>query len=180
MSESKDHYNLALALVAIVLGMSLLAYASVPIYSLFCKITGYGGTTQTTQEFSITKGLRKLTVKFDSNISPNLPWEFKPNQKSIDIITGENALVFYHAKNLSEKPVVGTAIYNVTPYKAAIYFYKIQCFCFNEQLLQPYEELLMPVSFFIDSKFDQDKDLKDITEITLSYTFFKTENNHYS
>jgi cytochrome c oxidase assembly protein subunit 11 len=171
---NSNNTNLALSLTAIVVGMILLAFASVPIYSLFCKMTGYGGTTQQAQKISYKKGSRKIKIKFDANTSPELHWAFSPNQKEVTVTTGENTLVFYNATNLSTTPLIGTAIYNVTPYKAGIYFFKIQCFCFNEQLLKAGEHAMFPVSFFLDSDLDNDPELKDLTEITLSYTFFKT------
>lgn len=174
MSNRKDNKNLAFSLAAIIVGMTLLTFASVPIYSLFCKLTGYAGTTQKAQKISYIKGTRKIKVNFDANVSPELNWFFAPNQRSITVTTGENTLIFYNAANLENKPVIGTAIYNITPYKAAIYFNKIQCFCFDEQLLQAKEKAIFPVSFFIDPEFDKDPELKDLNEITLSYTFFKT------
>lgn len=174
MSNKSNNKNLALSLAAIVFGMILLSFASVPIYSLFCKITGYGGTTQRAQKISYKKGTRKIKVKFDANVSPELNWFFTANQRSVTVTTGENTLVFYNAANLDNKRAIGTAIYNVTPYKAAIYFNKIQCFCFDEQMLQAKEKAVFPVSFFIDPELDNDPELKDLNEITLSYTFFKT------
>ena len=173
MYKANDNNKLAFALVGLFFGMLLLAFASVPIYKIFCKATGTGGTTQRVQYSSKTVGTRNIKVKFDSNINDDLPWEFKTEQSDITVKTGQNALIFYSAKNLSDKPVIGTAVYNVTPHKAAIYFNKIQCFCFEEQLLKPGEKMAMPVSFFIDPELEQDKNLKDLTEITLSYSFFK-------
>ncbi|MBP9791978.1 MAG: cytochrome c oxidase assembly protein [Rickettsiales bacterium] len=174
MSNNANNKNLALSLAAIIVGMTLLTFASVPLYSLFCKLTGYGGTTQEAQKISYTKGTRKIKVNFDANVSPELNWFFIAKQKSVTVTTGENTLIFYTAANLENKPIIGTAIYNVTPYKAAVYFNKIQCFCFNEQLLKAKENSNLPVSFFIDPEFDKDPELKDLNEITLSYTFFKT------
>jgi cytochrome c oxidase assembly protein subunit 11 len=159
-------------LILIIIGMFVLAYASVPLYSLFCKATGFGGTTQVALKSSTQKGKKVIKVRFDANIEPNLPWKFKPIQPEITVKPGENALIFYYAENLTEKPLTGTAIYNVTPNKAGIYFNKIECFCFEEQLLEPYQKVNMPVSFFIDPKIEEDPYLKDVDTITLSYSFF--------
>jgi cytochrome c oxidase assembly protein subunit 11 len=170
-----DNRNLALALIMLIIGMVMLAYASVPLYNLFCKVTGYGGTTQVTKSGAETKGNRKLKIKFDANVEPNLPWIFKPEQSEVSISTGENTLVFYFAHNKSTTPIIGTAVYNVTPHKAGKYFNKIQCFCFSEQLLTPNQQVHMPVSFFIDPNFDNDLEMKDVNAITLSYTFYKVK-----
>jgi len=151
----------------------MLTFAAVPIYNIFCKVTGYGGTVRQVQTGSIKKGTRKLTIRFDANIAPDLPWSFKPKQPQVSITTGENNLIFYTSKNLSSKNIIGTAVYNVTPMKAGIYFNKIHCFCFEEQMLPPGEEVLMPVAFFIDPEFDNDPEMSDVDTITLSYSFFK-------
>jgi cytochrome c oxidase assembly protein subunit 11 len=153
--------------------MSLLAYASVPIYSLFCKVTGFGGTPKIGYLSSSKIGNRELLIKFDANVDSKLPWQFKPEQNEIKLITGQNVLVFYRAKNLSKEPIVGTAVYNITPEKVAKYFNKIQCFCFEEQLLKAGEEVSMPVTFFIDSELDNDPSVKDVKMITLSYSFYR-------
>jgi cytochrome c oxidase assembly protein subunit 11 len=171
-SENK---KLALSLVMLIIGMSLLAYSSVPLYNLFCKVTGYGGTTQIAKSRANHVGSRKLEIRFDANTSPELPWEFKPEQKNVQVITGENMLVFYFAHNKALQPIIGTAVYNVTPHKAGKYFNKIQCFCFSEQLLTPNQQVHMPVSFFIDPDFDNDPEMKDVNVITLSYSFFKVK-----
>jgi cytochrome c oxidase assembly protein subunit 11 len=168
-----NNKNLALSIVLLIIGMCLLVCASVPIYSLFCKATGYGGTVKTSANASTTKGSRKITVKFDANIDKDLPWDFKPQQKEIEFTIGENVLIFYYAKNLSNAPIIATAVYNVSPEKAAQYFTKIQCFCFEEQLLAPNQEMMMPVTFYIDPKMDEDPTLKDVKVLTLSYSFYK-------
>ena len=166
---------LALSLGSIVLGMTLLAFASAPIYSLFCKVTGYGGTTQKIITVSNQVGKKKLKVIFDANVEPSLKWKFIPEQKSVDLMTGENVVIFYSAANLESIPVVGTAVYNVTPHAAGKYFNKIQCFCFEEQTLEANSSMLMPVSFFIDTAIEEDSELEGLSEITLSYTFFRTK-----
>jgi cytochrome c oxidase assembly protein subunit 11 len=170
-----NNKSLALSLAMLLVGMLLLAYASVPLYSLFCKVTGYGGTVKRTKRVATHKGTKKIRVRFDSNVHTDLPWSFKPEQKSVELITGENTLVFYSATNNTNKPSIGTAVYNVTPHKAGAYFNKIQCFCFEEQLLEPKQHAMMPVSFFIDPEIEKDKELQDLKEITLSYTFYRIE-----
>ncbi len=153
--------------------MFCLAYASVPLYSLFCKVTGYGGTTQTAKALPKTIGNRKITILFNSDIEPKLNWEFKPLQRGMQVTTGESRLAFYYAKNLNKKTITGTATYNVTPNKAGIYFNKIECFCFTEQSLNANEEATFPVSFFIDPEIENDPYMSDVDTITLSYTFFE-------
>lgn len=169
---SQKNTKLGLAILSIVLGMVMFSYAFVPLYNIFCKLTGYGGTTQQAIKTSDKIGHKKLIVRFDANVADDLPWEFKPLQNQVEVVTGENVLVYYSAKNKSSQPITGTAVYNVTPHKVGIYFNKIQCFCFQEQLLKPNEEVLMPVTFFIDPSFDDDRDVNYLDQITLSYSFF--------
>lgn len=175
MTSSTNNKKLALAIFSIVVGMVMLAFASVPLYSLFCKVTNFGGTPNIVAASSARVGNRVVRISFDANVDKKLPWSFKTEQHDIKIKTGENALIFYSAKNKSSEPITGMAIYNVTPLKAAKYFNKIQCFCFDEQLLKPGEEMMMPVSFFIDPEMENDPNLKDIKDITLSYTFFRID-----
>jgi cytochrome c oxidase assembly protein subunit 11 len=165
--------NLALSLLAIVFSMIILSFASVPLYSLFCKVTGYGGTVQNSPLSATRKGSRVITVRFDANIEPQLPWKFQTEQKQVKVLTGENALVFYSAENISNNNIVGMSIYNITPHKAGMYFNKVHCFCFEEQLLKAGEKVNMPVSFFIDPAIEEDNNMQDVDTITLSYTFFK-------
>lgn len=156
--------------------MFVLAYAAVPLYKIFCQVTGFGGTTQVSETYyHAKKGTKTIKVSFDANVQPNLKWSFQPNQRSVEVKTGENALIFYNAKNISDKNIIGTAIYNVTPDAAGQYFNKIQCFCFEEQLLKKGQAMQMPVSFYIDPEFENDPDLKDVSQITLSYSFFKVK-----
>ena len=173
--ETKSNKKFALALVGLFISMILLSFASVPIYSLFCKATGFGGTTQKVDEFRAygVKGTRNLSIEFDANTNPDLPWSFVPKQRKAAITTGHTNLIFYEVENLSKKDIIGVAIYNVTPYKVAKYFVKVHCFCFEEQLLKAGEKILMPVSFFIDPEFDKDQEMNDVDTITLSYSFFK-------
>ena len=167
---------MGIAILSVAVGMLAFSYAFVPLYNIFCKITGYGGTTQKAIETSHVIGTKKIKVRFDANVDPDLPWEFRPLQKMVEVTTGENALVFYFAKNKTDKPIIGTSVYNVTPFKAGAYFNKIQCFCFQEQLLNPGQEIMMPVSFFIDPEMDNDPNAKNVDEITLSYKFYRVKN----
>ena len=162
-------------LFVLIVGMGILSYASVPLYKLFCQVTGYGGTTQQVSGPSSQILERKIKIRFDANTKPTLDWDFQPAQTSIDISVGQNALAFYKAENTGKDPIVGTATFNVTPEKAGVYFNKIDCFCFVEQLLAPQEAVDMPVSFFIDPDIVNDPNLDDVTTITLSYTFFPSE-----
>lgn len=173
--ETKSNKKFAFALVGLFVSMILLSFASVPIYSLFCKATGFGGTTQKVDSFRANniKGVRQLSIEFDANTNPDLPWRFVPKQRKVAITTGYTNLIFYEAESLSNKDIIGVAIYNVTPHKVAKYFVKVHCFCFEEQLLKAREKILMPVSFFIDPEFDKDTEMRDVDTITLSYSFFK-------
>lgn len=162
-------------LFILIFGMGGLAYASVPLYKLFCQVTGYGGTTQVAFQPSSKAIKRDIKIRFDANTNPALDWWFKPTQQSINLAVGENALAFYKAKNRGDQSIVGTATFNVTPEKAGLYFNKVECFCFTEQVLAPQEEVDMPVSFFIDPDIANDPNLDDVTTITLSYTFFRAK-----
>ena len=150
----------------------MLTLASVPLYNLFCKVTGYGGTTRYTATASNKIGTKYITIRFDANVESSLPWNFKSEQNEVSVKTGENNLIFYTAENKTDRPIIGTAVYNVTPHKAAKYFNKIQCFCFEEQILKARQKMIMPVSFFIDPDIENDQNLKDVDTITLSYTFY--------
>jgi cytochrome c oxidase assembly protein subunit 11 len=152
-----------------------LGFASDPLYDTFCRITGYGGTPQIAEDNFSEVIDRTVTVKFDSNVASGLPWDFKPDQRSMDIKVGQSGLAYYTVRNESDVPLVGVASFNVTPIKAAPYFVKTDCFCFEEQTIQPGQELPLPVLFFIDSQLDEEKRLDDVKEITLSYTFFETD-----
>ena len=177
MDQPKSH-KLTLGLsLGIVVGMAGLAYASVPLYDLFCRVTGYGGTTQQVENFEGDILDRQVTVKFNADKGKGLPWSFKPVQKKVTANLGEEKLIFYRAENKSDKPITGTATFNVTPFKAGVYFNKIDCFCFTEQTLQPGEAIEMPVVFFVDPDMNDDERLNEIQTITLSYTFFPVEGN---
>lgn len=170
--------KLAASLAALVAGMIMLSFAAVPLYALFCRVTGYGGTTRIAAHAPETASTRHITVRFNTDTAQNLPWKFKPGQARVDIRLGEEKLVYFTAHNTSDKPLYGTAIYNVTPHTAAEYFNKIQCFCFENQRLDPGQTMDMPVSFFIDPQIEANPYLKDLQTVTLSYTFFlsKTQN----
>jgi cytochrome c oxidase assembly protein subunit 11 len=162
--------------IAIIIGMFSLAFAFVPLYNLFCKVTGYGGTTNRVQKIETKIGTRKMKVYFNADTATELPWNFKTSQRSISTITGKRNLAFFTAKNLSDKETIGTSVYNVTPAKAGKYFSKIECFCFEEQTIAAGETVNFPVSFYIDPEIENDKNLKEVDTITLSYSFFKVKN----
>lgn len=161
--------------VAFVVGMTGMAYAAVPLYDMFCRVTGYNGTTQRVEQASDVILDEKVRVTFDANTSGGLPWEFRPVQRDIDVRIGETVQVMYRAKNLSSKPTTGQATFNVTPMQAGAYFNKVQCFCFTETTLQPGEEMEMPVVFFVDPDMVKAVETKDIKTLTLSYTFYPRE-----
>jgi cytochrome c oxidase assembly protein subunit 11 len=152
-----------------------LAFASVPLYRLFCQVTGFGGTTQRAIAPSTTTIDRHVTVRFDANVSNGLRWSFEPVVRTVDLQLGENRVVAYRATNVSDKPLTGTASFNVTPDAAGAYFNKIECFCFTEQTLKPGESIEMPVSFYVDPEFANERATRGISQITLSYTFFPVE-----
>ena len=166
-------------LIAIVLGMLMLSYAAVPFYKLFCQVTGFGGTTQRAEAAPSTIAERRITVRFNADTDPALPWDFTPLEREISLRIGENRLVAFRAHNRTDQATRGTATYNVTPHLAGKYFDKIQCFCFEEQRLNAGETVNMPVSFFIDPAILDDPALKDLTNITLSYTFFSYESRNH-
>ncbi len=174
-SAEKSNRRIGLTLLGVAAGMVGLAFASVPLYQLFCQVTGYGGTTQTAD--ANPKGViaREMKVRFDVNIENSLNWTVKPAAAITDQI-GRVDTVNYIATNNSDKPVTGQAVFNVVPEKAGIYFNKIECFCFTEQTLQPGETVEMPIVFFVDPDIDQNRELKTIKEITLSYTFYASDN----
>ncbi len=168
-----NHTGVVTALLGMIGLMTVVVIYSPELYNLFCKVTGYGGTTQRAVASSGVILDRKITVKFDATIAKGLNWKFKPVQRSIDVHIGETVVVNYMAKNLGKSPVVGSAIYNVTPEIAGSFFNKIECFCFTEQKLEAGEEVEMPVSFYVDPEIVTDKSGKTVSEITLSYVFFE-------
>jgi cytochrome c oxidase assembly protein subunit 11 len=165
----------ALSLAGLVAAMVGLSFAAVPLYRIFCQTTGYGGATQRAEVAPTDVLDRIVTVRFDANVNPNLPWSFAPEQRTMQVHVGESGLAFFKATNNSDKPVTGTAGFNVAPQAAGLYFTKVQCFCFTAQTLQPGESIEMPVSFFVDPKFVEDESTVNIPEITLSYTFYRSD-----
>lgn len=176
---SRRNRILACACVGFVGVMVAAAYAAVPLYRIFCQVTGFGGTTQVSNaaptEIPAEAKDRLVTVRFDGNVNSRLPWAFEPVQREVTVKVGEQTLAFYRAKNLSDKPLTGTASFNVSPPIAGAYFDKIACFCFSEQTLQPGETVDMPVSFYVDPTVVKDHEMDGVT-ITLSYTFFRADN----
>lgn len=158
-----------------VFAMIGLSFASVPLYDLFCRVTGYGGTTQQAETESDVILDRDVTIRFDASVNSSLPWEFKPEQLSVDLKVGQTGMAFYKAYNDSDERIAGTATFNVTPQKAGPYFVKVECFCFTEQVLKPGEAVDMPVVFYVDPEIADDPNMDDIKTITLSYTFFRDE-----
>ena len=159
-----------------IIGMLMLSlsYAAVPLYDIFCRVTGFGGTTQIASSAPGSTGHPNINIRFESNITNSLNWDFYSKTKTVKIPMGEEKTIYYFAKNLSDEPIVGTATFNVTPAKAGQYFMKIDCFCFVEQLLNPGESMNMPVTFFIDPDLYKDENVQEVNEITLSYTFMKS------
>ncbi|MDX2073370.1 MAG: cytochrome c oxidase assembly protein [Alphaproteobacteria bacterium] len=167
--------RLAANAAALAIAMLGLAYASVPLYRLFCQVTGFGGTTQEGQVAPGAVGDRKIVIRFNADIDPSLDWSFKPGEREIRVKIGEQALTHYVAENNANTPVTGRAIYNVVPHGAGAYFVKIACFCFEKQTLKAHQKIDMPVLFYIDPAILSDPEMKDTRVITLSYTFFPQE-----
>lgn len=169
------HRRVAIVMSGVALCMLGLAFASVPLYRMFCQATGFAGTTQRATKPSATTSNKIVTVRFDGNVSPGLAWEFAPVKRTIDVKLGESKLAVFKARNLSNETITGTASFNVAPEAAGAYFNKLQCFCFTEQTLKPGEEVEMPVTFYVDPEFGTARETRGITQITLSYTFFPKE-----
>lgn len=172
---TRKNARLGLTVLAVVFGMVALSFASVPLYRLFCQVTGFGGTTQTAEALPTEILDRVVTVKFDGTTSRGMAWEFEPEQREIDVQLGQRGLTAYRAHNPLTTVSTGMATYNVTPLKAGKYFHKIQCFCFDQQVLQGGERVSMPVLFYIDPAMDEDPNMDDVNTITLSYTFFNAD-----
>ncbi|MGR3721840.1 cytochrome c oxidase assembly protein [Abyssibius alkaniclasticus] len=175
MRARNKNSALALRLLAIVVFMVGLSFAAVPLYNLFCKVTGFGGTTSTADAGSDVILNETISIRFDASIDPSMGWEFRPAQGAMDLRIGETGLAFYEAYNPTDRPIAGQAVYNVTPFSAGGYFTKIDCFCFTEQLLMPGERVMMPVTFFVDPEIVTDAEGKFVREITLSYAFGEIE-----
>lgn len=187
-----DNASLGAGFLGVAIGAVGLSYASVPLYRMFCQTTGYGGTVRThknrvgaeedggydlPEDPSTLPGNRQLTITFNTDVAADLPWTFKPAQSSITILAGQTALAFFETTNKSDAPIIGVATYNVTPMQSGPYFNKIQCFCFDEQRLLPGETVDMPVFFYVDPEFLNDRRMKNINTMTLSYTFYKCEDD---
>jgi len=168
------HRAIAAGLVLVVAAMVGAAYAAVPLYRMFCAATGFDGTPMRATGPSQKSVEQTVTVRFDGNVSPDLPWRFAPVQTTMTVKLGENALATYRATNLSDKRIVATAAYNIYPEIAASYFNKIECFCFTEQVLEPGETADLALNFFIDPDMLKDKDAKRVAQVTVSYTFYPT------
>ncbi|MBB5538678.1 cytochrome c oxidase assembly protein [Rhizobium giardinii] len=175
--RKKDRANgvIVASCVAFVFGMVGMAYAAVPLYDMFCKVTGYNGTTKRVEQASDVILDKTIKVTFDANTAPGLPWDFKPVQRDIELKIGETVQVAFEATNMSKKPTTGQAVFNVTPMAAGAYFNKVQCFCFTETTLQPGEKMEMPVVFFVDPEIVNTVETKGINTLTLSYTFYARE-----
>ena len=174
-----NNLRITLSLVLLVSFMLFLSFAAVPLYKLFCQVTGYGGTPKIVNvEDEIEISERKIKIEFNSDINKKLNWSFKPEQRSIESKIGESILAFYKAKNNGKKSITGIATYNVLPFEAAKYFNKVDCFCFTDQILKARQTIELPVQFHIDPAMAKDKGLDDIETITLSYTFFKSVKNN--
>ncbi len=170
---SVRHRRLALCLAVAVAVMVGLTYASVPFYRLFCQVTGFGGYTQRADHAPSAALERMVTVRFNADVNVGLPWLFAPLQREVRVHVGETGMAYFRAQNMASRRVTGQATFNVTPDKAGLYFTKIQCFCFNEQALEPGQSVDMPVTFFVDPKLASDPKMADVQTITLSYTFFR-------
>ncbi len=165
------------------LGMLGLGFAAVPLYNLFCRVTGFGGTTQVATEaeadlaerLAASAGGRSFSIRFDANIAAGVPWDFEPVQVTDTVSVGQRDMAIYRARNNSDEPVTGTATFNVEPEQAGRYFNKIQCFCFTEQTLQPGEEVRMPVLYYVDPAVLDDPNMESVEQITLSYTFHRAK-----
>lgn len=170
------HRRVGLICLAVAVGMLGMAYAAVPLYRMFCQVTGFAGTTQVATAPSGKILDRTITMRFDANVSRDLPWSFQPVEHTMDVRLGETKLASYRATNTSDHAVTGTAVFNVTPEAAGKFFNKLECFCFTEQKLEPGQTVDMPVSFFVDPEIINDPDAGRLSEITLSYTFYPVKN----
>lgn len=173
--DPRRNARTVIACAAIVASMTGLSFAAVPLYDLFCRTTGFGGTTQRAAQGADTVLDQTISIRFDSNVSDGLHWKFRPEVRETRIKIGENAMMVYVAQNLSDHTTTGTAAFNVTPPQAGQYFVKVACFCFEEQTLAAGETVDMPVAYYVDPAITEDPDLQSLPEITLSYTFFPAE-----
>ncbi len=178
VNTSRRNARTGLVLAGIAAGMVGMAFASVPLYRVFCQVTGFGGTTQVAAQAPAQTIDRTITIRFNADVDSKLPWSFRPNQRQISLRVGETGLATFTARNLSAMPTTGTAIFNVTPLKVGRYFDKVQCFCFDEQHLEAGQEAEMTVSFFVDPAIMGDRNLDEVKTITLSYTFFRAKDDN--
>ena len=162
-------------LAGVAVGMVALSFAAVPLYRVFCQATGYGGTTQRANHDADRVLDRGIEIRFNADVNAELPWSFRPERRGVAVKVGETRLASFHVQNLSGQTIVGSAVYNVTPDKAGKYFVKTQCFCFTQQVLRPHESADLPVSFYVDPAIVKDRNLDDVSTITLSYTFYKAQ-----
>lgn len=170
---ARRNRRVGLVAAGMVGGMLGLSFAAVPLYSVFCAVTGYGGTPQI-GGLAPGAGEQVVTIRFNANTHPGLPWTFQPGQNKMDVKVGQEALAFYTAASTGGTPTTGVATYNVTPEIVGPYFHKVQCFCFDQQTLQPGQQVEMPISFWVDPKIADDPSASAVRTITLSYTFFRT------
>jgi cytochrome c oxidase assembly protein subunit 11 len=170
--DPKKNTRVAVMAAGLVASMIGLSYASVPLYRLFCQVTGFGGTTQVAEAAPEKASTELITIRFDANIDRTLGWNFHPKQNTMTVKIGESSMAYYVSSNPGSAPSTGSAVFNVTPVEAGIYFNKIECFCFTEQTLKAGESVEMPVQFFVDPAILDDPDARSISEITLSYTFY--------
>jgi cytochrome c oxidase assembly protein subunit 11 len=168
--------KLKIALIAAAAPITMFgaAYAAVPLYELFCQVTGFGGTTQVATRAAERVLDQTVTVRFDANTGDGIPWDFAPEKRSVQLRVGENGLAFYRVTNTSNRPVTAVATYNVTPHQAGLYFQKLECFCFQDKTLQPGETAELPVIFYVDPEMATAPEMANVKEITLSYTFFES------
>jgi len=169
--EARNRKTLA-ALAGVALGMVALSFAAVPLYRIFCQVTGFGGTVRQAEATETPALERAIRIRFTASVDKEMPWDFRPSQLTQEVKVGETQLAAYEAYNPTDRVITGTAVFNVTPFKAGPFFDKIQCFCFTEQTLQPGERKAMAVTYFVDPAITEDHNLDDVTEIVLSYTFY--------
>ncbi|MCE9507032.1 MAG: cytochrome c oxidase assembly protein [Alphaproteobacteria bacterium] len=173
MDVRQKNKRVLLATLGVAFGMVALSFASVPLYRTLCQVTGWGGTTQRAAKNTSHVYNREFVVQFNADVDRHLPWAFRPDMRQVKVKVGADAIISYFAENHGKLPISGSAVYNVTPLLAGKYFNKTQCFCFAEQILQPGQKVHMPVTFFVDPKIMEDRELKDLKTITLSYTFYR-------
>jgi cytochrome c oxidase assembly protein subunit 11 len=168
----RRHRAIAAWCLVLVAGMVGASYAAVPLYRMFCEATGFDGTPRRAERAPDRVLDNTVTVRFDGNVAPDLPWRFEPVQTTMTVRLGDNLMAYYRATNISDRPITATAAYNISPEIAASYFNKIDCFCFTEQVLQPGESAELPLNFFIDPAVVRDRDARGVAQITVSYTFY--------